>query len=103
MTILFEEQPEHAGCRQPGGQRGGLLIRARLPQPAQQGGHAARIIKGNAGVGVPGQQRGGLLIRSSWAERQRYACQRITVGATDGAKLGGWSSSPCMGGSGCRS
>ena len=31
-----EEEPEHAGCRQPADQRGGLLVRARLPQAAQQ-------------------------------------------------------------------
>src|SRR5689334_2005566 len=36
VALLLEEEPEHAGCRQPVGQRGGLVMRARRPQPAQQ-------------------------------------------------------------------
>ncbi len=52
-AFLLEEQPEHAGRRQPGGQRGGLLTCACLPQPAQQVGHAVRVVAG----GDPGGQR----------------------------------------------
>jgi len=45
-AFLLEEEPEHAGR----GQRGGLLVRARLAQAAQQSGHAVRAVEG----GVPG-------------------------------------------------
>ena len=33
------------------GQRGGLLVRARLPQAVQQAGHAARVVEGGVGSG----------------------------------------------------
>ena len=45
-AVLLPEQPEHAGPWQSAGQRGGLLRRARLPQPAQQAGHGVRISRG---------------------------------------------------------
>ena len=35
----------------PAQQRGGLLLRARLPQPAQQPGHAVRVVEGGVGGG----------------------------------------------------
>jgi hypothetical protein len=38
---LLEEELEHACPREPTCQRGGLLLRARLPQAVQQAGHAA--------------------------------------------------------------
>ena len=43
------------------GQRGGLVLRARLPQVTQQPGHGARIIKGDVRDGAIGQ-RGGLFL-----------------------------------------
>ena len=45
------------------GQRGGLLVRARLPQAAQQAGHGARVVEGDVGGGAVGQ-RGGLVLRA---------------------------------------
>ena len=45
----------------PAGQRGGLLVRARLPQAVQQAGHGARVVEGDVGGGITGQQRGDLL------------------------------------------
>ena len=45
--------------RVPGHQRGGLVVRARRPQAAQQPGHGARVVEG--GVGGPPQPD--LLIR----------------------------------------
>ena len=47
-----------------GQQRGGLLVRLRLPQAAQQAGHAARVVECGVGGGIAGQQRGGLLVRA---------------------------------------
>ena len=47
----------------PAGQRGGLLVRARLPQAVQQEGHTARVVEGDVGGG-PAGQRGGLLVRA---------------------------------------
>jgi hypothetical protein len=44
-----------------GQQRGGLVVRARLPQAVEQAGHAVRVVEGGVGGGIPGQQRGGLL------------------------------------------
>ena len=35
----------------PAGQRGGLLVRARLPQAVQQAGHGARVVEGGVGGG----------------------------------------------------
>ena len=35
----------------PASQRGGLLVRARLPQLAQQAGHGARVVEGDVGGG----------------------------------------------------
>ena len=32
-------------------QRGSLLVRARLPQPGQQGDYAARVVHGDVGGG----------------------------------------------------
>jgi hypothetical protein len=37
--LLLEEEPEHAGRRQPTCQRGGLVGRARRPQAVQQEGN----------------------------------------------------------------
>jgi len=44
--------PRRTGCRGgvgggPAGQRGGLVVRARLPQAVQQAGHAPRIVEGH--------------------------------------------------------
>ena len=50
-AFLLEEELEHAGRRQPVCQRGGLLVRARLPQAAQQPGHAVRVVEGGVGGG----------------------------------------------------
>jgi len=49
-----------------GQQRGGLLVRTRLPQPLQQAGHATRVAERGV-LGSPGGavgQRGGLLVRA---------------------------------------
>jgi len=51
-AFLLEEEPGHAGRRQSSCQRGGLLVRACLPQPVQQAGHAARVVEG--GEALPG-------------------------------------------------
>ncbi len=45
------------------GQRGDLLLRARLPQAAQQLGHGVRVVEGDVGGGAVGQ-RGDLLLRA---------------------------------------
>ena len=45
-------------------QRGGLLLRARLPQAVQQPGHGARVVEGDVGGGITAQQRGDLLLRA---------------------------------------
>jgi hypothetical protein len=55
MAFLLEKEPEHTGHRQPTYQRGGLLVRAGLPQVVQQGGHGVRVVEGGVGGGpVPG-------------------------------------------------
>jgi len=50
-AFLLEEELEHAGRGQPAGQRGGLLVRARLPQAVQQVGHAAQVVVGGGIAG----------------------------------------------------
>ena len=37
------------------GQRGDLLLRARLPQAVQQVGHGARVVEGDVGGGIAGR------------------------------------------------
>lgn len=51
-AVLLEEELEHAGRRQSSCQRGDLLVRACLPQPVQQAGHAVRVVEG--GEALPG-------------------------------------------------
>jgi hypothetical protein len=51
-AFLLGEEPEHAGRRQSSCLRGGLLVRACLPQPVQQAGHAVRVVEG--GEALPG-------------------------------------------------
>ena len=48
------------GGRVTAQQRGGLLVRACLPQAFQQAGHGERVVEGDVGGGALGQ-RGGLL------------------------------------------
>src|ERR1035438_8313484 len=60
VALLLAEELEQACPRQPLGQRGGLLVRARRPQAGQQRGHAARVVEGDVGGGITAQQRGGL-------------------------------------------
>ena len=43
-----------------GQQRADLLVRARLPQRAQQPGDGVRVVEGGVGGGIAGQQRGDL-------------------------------------------
>ena len=50
-AFLLAEELEHACHRQPLGQRGGLLLRARLPQAGLQPGHPARVVQGGVGGG----------------------------------------------------
>ena len=59
------------------GQRGDLLLRARLPQPVQQLGHGARVVEGDVGGGITAQQRGDLLLRA----RLPQAVQQLGHGA----------------------
>jgi hypothetical protein len=68
-AVLVEVAPEHACCRQPACQRGGLLVCAHPPHAVQQGGHEARVAEADAaarprppgtwdaGAGPPPQQR----------------------------------------------
>jgi hypothetical protein len=51
-AFLLEEELEHAGRRPSSCQRGGLLVRACLPQPVQQIARAVRVVEG--GEAVPG-------------------------------------------------
>ena len=50
-ALMLAEELEQACPRQPVGQRGGLLLRARPPQPGQQPGHGARVVEGDVGGG----------------------------------------------------
>jgi hypothetical protein len=72
----------------PAGQRGGLLVRAPLPQGVQQAGHGAGVVEGGVGGGIAGQQRGGLLVRARLPQGAR-ARQHAK-----GAKLKTWT--PCI-------
>src|ERR1700728_3314855 len=45
MVLLLAEELEHACPGQAVDQRGGLLLRARLPQPVHQPGHAVRAVE----------------------------------------------------------
>jgi hypothetical protein len=54
--IRLKEELKHADCRQPVGQRGGLLVCARLPQAAQQVGHGERVVEGGVDGRITGQQ-----------------------------------------------
>ena len=60
----------------PVGQRGDLLLRARLPQAVQQEGHGVRVVEGGVGGGRRGQ-RGDLLL----APASRSAVQQAGHGA----------------------
>jgi len=60
---LLAEEPEYACPWQSLGQRGDLLLRAGVPQAAQQAGHGARAVEGGVGGGALGQ-RGDLLQRA---------------------------------------
>ena len=75
----------------PGGQRGGLLVRARLPQAVQQLGHANRVVEGGVGGGVAGQQRGGLVVRARPPQviQQVGHGARIVKGSADGSPVRG--------------
>ena len=63
-ALLLAEELEQACSRQPLGQRGGLLLRASLPQAVQQPSYASRAVEGDVGGGASGQ-RGDLLLRVS--------------------------------------
>jgi hypothetical protein len=84
-AFLLEEELEHARPRQALGQRGGLLLRARLPQADQQPGHA-QAVEGGVGGGLTGQQRGGLLLRARLpqAVQQHGHAARIVEGDVGG-------------------
>ena len=72
-------------------QRGGLLLRARLPQAVQQPGHAARVVEGGVGGGITGQQRGGLLLRARLpqAVQQLGHARRVVEGGVGGGPARG--------------
>src|SRR6516165_9940728 len=63
IALLLEEKLEHAFPWQPLGQRGGLLLRARIPQAVQQPDHGARVIEGGVLSGAT-RQHGDLLLRA---------------------------------------
>jgi hypothetical protein len=88
-AVLLEEEPEHAGRRQPTCQRGGLLVRARFPQAVQQAGHGGRVVKGDVRGGPVGQ-RGGLLVRACFpdAVQQEGHAVRVVEGAMRGGPVG---------------
>ncbi len=48
-TVMVKYGLSSTGRRQPIGQRGGLVVRARLPQAVQQAGHAVRVVEGGVG------------------------------------------------------
>ena len=75
-AIFLAEELEHACPRQALGQRGGLLLRARLLQAAQQPGQAARVVEQDVGGRITGQQRGDLLRRA----RRPQKTKRVTNG-----------------------
>ena len=87
--LLLAEKPEQASPRQPPGQRGGLLLRARLPQPGQQPGHAVQVVEGDVGGGASGQ-RGGLLLRARLPQpvQQPGHAARVVEGHVGGGALG---------------
>ena len=72
-----------------GQQRGGLLVRARLPQAVQQAGHAVRVVEGGVGGG-PAGQRGGLLVRARrpQAVQQAGHAARVVEGGVGGGPAG---------------
>ena len=74
----------------PGGQRGGLLVRARPPQAVQQAGHGGRVVEGGVGGRVPGQQRGGLLVRARLPQAGQQAghAARVVEGGVRGGPGG---------------
>ena len=74
----------------PGGQRGGLLVCARLPQAVQQAGHAVRVVEGGVGGG-PAGQRGGLLVRARLpqAVQQDGHVVRVVEGGVGGGPVRG--------------
>ena len=60
------------------GQRGGLLVRARLPQGIQQADHAAPIVEEDVGGGPVGQ-RGGLVAGARLAQGLQQSAQAVWV------------------------
>ena len=75
----------------PAGQRGGLLVRARLPQAVQQAGHGVRVVEGGVGGRVAGQQRGGLLVRARLPQAVQQAghAVRVVEGGVGGGPVRG--------------
>ena len=71
------------------GQRGDLLLRARLPQPVQQLGHGARVVEGDVGGGAIGQ-RGDLLLRARLPQpvQQLGHGARVVEGDVGGGAIG---------------
>ena len=74
------------GGRVAGQQRGGLLVRARLPQAIQQSGHAVWVVDGGVG-GSPVGQRGGLLVRARLPQAVQQSGHDVRV--VDGGVRGG--------------
>jgi hypothetical protein len=61
-AVLLEEEPEHAGSRQPVCQYGGLVMRPRRPQPVQQPGHGVPAVEGDMGGRIAAQQHSDLVV-----------------------------------------
>ena len=74
-----------------GQQRGGQLLRARLPQHAQQADHAVRVIEGDVSGRITGQQRGGLLLRARLPQHAQQAGHvvRVIEGGVGGGPVRG--------------
>jgi len=68
-------------------QRGGLLLRGRLPQAVQQPGHAARVVEGDVGGGPAHRADIGAEVLRRVGEVQNSA--EVAIGGGDFVQLGG--------------
>ena len=87
-AMQIQDRPDAA--EQPTCQRGGLLLRARLPQAVQQPGHGARVVEGGVGGGITSQQLGGLLLRARLPQAVQQAGHgaRVVEGHVGGGPVG---------------
>ena len=95
-----------------GQQRGGLLVRARIPQPVQQRGRGARVIERNMGggpahgadVSVEVERGVGEIGNSFWVATARGVLVELGSGPVQAAIVGGIAERGLVGGEGviCR-